>query len=69
MISNQESLLHLTSIYIYVSDLYNDILQYSVAHFSNNHSPLFSDAEVMTVYLYVSQELKLFKIKDIHRYI
>lgn len=68
MISNEDSILNLVGIYVYVSDLYDDVLQYTVERFTNNKCPIFSDSEIMTVYLYAINEMQLTKIKQIHKY-
>ena len=68
MISKEYNILPIIGTYMYISNLYDSILQYSVERFSNNNCPTFSDAEVMTVYLYVIQEMQLTKVKQIHTY-
>jgi hypothetical protein len=58
----------LISIYMYISELYEKELQYTCQRFSNNASPEFTDAEVMTVYLFAITEEQRFQVKQIHRF-
>ena len=56
----------LIALYFYVCERYEEELKYECQRFSNNHRPVFSDQEVITIYLYVVSEEKRFLIKDIH---
>ena len=58
----------LVAIYRYISELYEKELQYTCQRFSNNSSPEFTDAELMTVYLFVINEEQRFQVKQIHRF-
>ena len=58
----------LIAIYMYISELYEKELQYTCQRFSNNSQPEFTDAELMTVYLFVIAEEQRFQIKQIHRF-
>jgi len=58
----------LIAIYLYISDLYQYELKYSCQRFSNNSTPVFTDEEVMTIYLYIMQVEQRFKIKQIYEY-
>jgi len=58
----------LVAIYMYISELYESELKYTCQRFSNNSSPEFTDAELMTVYLFVLSEQEYFKLKQIHRF-
>jgi hypothetical protein len=58
----------LIAIYMYISELYESELQYACQRFSNNASPEFTDAELMTIYLYVLSEQEYVKLKQIHRF-
>ena len=58
----------LIAIYMYISELYEKELQYTCQRFSNNSSPEFTDAELMTVYLFVITEEQRFQVKQIHRF-
>jgi hypothetical protein len=60
--------LKLIAIYVYISELYESELQYTCQRFSNNSSPDFSDAELMTIYLFVLSEQEYVKLKQIHRF-
>ena len=51
-----------------ISELYESELQYTCQRFSNNSSPIFTDVELMTVYLYILTEQEYFKLKQIHRF-
>jgi hypothetical protein len=48
--------------------LYEKELQYTCQRFSNNSSPEFTDAELMTVYLFVLTEQVYVKLNQIHRF-
>ena len=56
----------LITIYMYISELYEKELQYTCQRFSNNSTVEFTDAELMTVYLFVISEEKRFQVKEIH---
>ena len=58
----------LVAIYMYISELYESELQYTCQRFSNNSSPEFTDAELMTIYLFVLSEQEYVKLKQIHRF-
>lgn len=60
--------LKLISIYLYISDIYERELKHSCQRFSNNAQPEFTDQEIMTIYLYVMNIEKRFKINQIHEY-
>ena len=60
--------LTLIAIYLYISELYENELQYTCQRFSNNSSPEFTDAELMTVYLFVVTQQQYFQVKQIHRF-
>ena len=53
----------LIAIYMYISELYKKELHYTCQRFSNNSSPEFTDAELMTVYLFVVTEEERFQVK------
>jgi len=56
----------LVEIFFYVSDAYEKELKFSCERFSNNKCPVFSDQEIMTVYLFcISQEQRI-KINHIY---
>jgi len=58
----------LIAMYMYISELYEKELQYTSQRFSNNSTPKFTDAELMTVYLFVINEEQRFQVKQIHRF-
>ena len=58
----------LIEIYFYVCQEYETNLQFYCQRFSNNNQPEFSDQEVMTIYLFVINQEKRFKIKQIHQF-
>ncbi len=64
----KDSKLKLIAIYLYISDIYDDFLRYSCSRSSNNNKPVFSDVEIMTVFLFVMTDMQLFKVKQIHKY-
>lgn len=67
MISKAKEL-KLIAMYLYISDLYKNELMYSCQRFSNNSAPEFTDAEVMTIYLYTMHFEQRFKLKQIYGY-
>jgi hypothetical protein len=60
--------LKLIAMYLYLSDIYKNELMYSCLRFSNNSEPEFTDAEVMTIYLYAMHLEQRFKVKQIYGY-
>jgi hypothetical protein len=58
--------LKLISIYLYICNMYDTRLKYSCERFSNNNQPVFTDQEVITIYLYVMRIEQRLKIKQIH---
>lgn len=65
---NQTIATKLIKLYDYVCQKYKNELQYHVARFSNNHSPDFTDEELMTIYLFAVHQEKRFKLKDIYNF-
>jgi len=57
----------LVRIYCFVCDHFEE-LQFYCERFSNNNRPIFSDQEVMTIYLYTMHHEGHRKVKDIHRF-
>jgi len=57
----------LVRIYCFVCDHFEE-LQFYCERFSNNNKPIFSDQEVMTIYLYTMHHEGHRKAKDIHRF-
>lgn len=58
--------LQLITIYYYVCQQWEEQLQYSVQRFTHNDQPLFTDAEVITLYLFVMQTEQRFTIRQIY---
>ena len=67
MIPKDDKLI-LTAIYLYINDLHDGVLRHSCQRFSNNNKPVFTDVEIITIYLYVMTEMQIFKIKQIYKY-
>ena len=60
--------LKLIAMYLYISDIYKRELMFSCFRFSNNSEPEFTDAEVMTIYLYAMHLEQRFQVKQIYSY-
>ncbi len=60
--------LKLIAIYFYICQKFETNLQYCCQRFSNNNRPLFTDQEIMTVYLYIINQEQRFKIKQIYQF-
>ncbi|MDY0140476.1 MAG: transposase [Bacteroidales bacterium] len=58
----------LIEIYFYVCKRYEEDLKYYCERFSNNDKPIFTDQEIMTIYLFAVHEKQRFKIKQIHQF-
>lgn len=62
--------LQLIQLYFYVSEIYEEELQWHCQRFTKNQlEPLFSDSELLTTYLYSMAFERRFRIKDVHGYI
>ena len=59
----------LLKIYLLICDKYDIELQFYCQRFTNNNSPVFTDQEVITIYLFCVHVEKRFKIKEMHRFI
>jgi hypothetical protein len=59
---------NLVKIYLFVCDAYEKELKYFAQRFSNNHNPVFTDPEIMTIMLYCIAFEKQFSVKGIHRF-
>lgn len=53
---------------MYICDVYKSSLQYNCQRFSNNSVPIFTDEEVLTVYLFCGAYQRYFSIKEIHTF-
>jgi hypothetical protein len=59
----------LIALYFYVSERYEKDLKYNVERFSHNSAELeFTDAEALTLYLYVLSQEKRLRIKEIYEF-
>ena len=58
----------LIGIYLKISDLYENELKYHCQRFSNNNEPIFTDVELITIYLYSMIYEERFKIKQIYNF-
>ena len=66
---NQNTQTILVKIYLLVCEKFESELQFHCQRFSNNNSPIFTDQEVITIYLFCVHVEKRFKIKDMHQFI
>lgn len=60
--------LKLIAIYSHICELYDQKLQYSVQRYTNNDKPLFTDQEIMTVYIFAVHQEQRFTISRIHTF-
>jgi hypothetical protein len=60
--------LQLISIYLYICDIYDLKLKNVCERFSNNNHPVFTDQEVITIYLFAIHFEHRLKLKQIHEY-
>ena len=60
--------LKLIALYCYISECYNTELCWYCQRFSNNNKPDFTDAELLTIYIFCITEEEKFKVKSIHDY-
>ncbi len=58
----------LIKIYMYVCEQYDVNLCNYCQSYSNNSVPVFSDQEILTIYLFVGSEQHYTKIKEIHNF-
>jgi len=64
----KEKELKLIKIYMYICDTYQSSLQFYCQRFSNNATPVFTDEELLTVYLFCGAYQRYFSIKEIHTF-
>lgn len=64
----KEKELKLIRIYMYICDIYQSSLKISCQRFSNNTNPIFTDEELLTVYLFCGAFQRYFSIKEIHTF-
>lgn len=60
--------LKLIAIYLFICELYDQKLQYSVQRYTNNDKPLLTDQEIMTIYLFAVQQEQRFTISRIYTF-
>lgn len=53
---------------MYICNVYESSLKFYCQRFSNNNHPIFTDQELLTVYLFYGAYQQYFKIKDIHTF-
>ena len=53
---------------MYICDVYESSLKFYCQRFSNNNHPIFTDQELLTVYLFCGAYQQYLKIKDIHNF-
>ena len=58
----------LVAIYLYICDIYDSELRYTCKRITNNDQPVFTDQEIMTIYLFSMHCEQRFKIKHIHEF-
>ena len=58
----------LVEIYLYVCEKFDKELKYSCQRFTNNNNPVFTDQEIMTIYLFVISQENHYQIKRIYRF-
>ena len=64
----KEKALKMIAIYMYISDLYEKELKYHCQRFSNNAKPVFTDVEILTIYLFVVSEQRGMSVKEIYSF-
>ena len=64
----KDKALKLIKIYMYVCEQYEANLKYYCQRYSNNSIPIFSDQEILTIYLFVGSEQHYTKIIEIHNF-
>jgi len=58
----------LIALYYYICKCYNKELRWHCERFSPNNSPIFTDEELLTIYLFCVSEEEKYKIKSIHSF-
>ncbi len=64
----KEKELKLIKIYMYICDVYQFSLKFNCQRFSNNANSLFTDEELLTVYLFCGAYQRYLNIKDIYTF-
>jgi len=58
----------LIKIYYYVCEKFKESLQYECERFSNNNTPVLTDQELITIYLFVMHHQGIHKISKMHQF-
>jgi len=58
----------LIHIYLYICELYDCGIKYSCLRYSNNHSPEFTDQEILTIYLFAMHFEYKYSISQIYKF-
>lgn len=58
----------LIALYYYICECYDRELRWHCERFSNNGSPVFTDEELLTIYIFSVSEEERYKVKSIHGY-
>ena len=66
---NQTTATKLVKIYLTICQKYDNYLQYFCQRFSNNNEPVFTDQEVITIYLFCTSVEHKYKIKEMYNFI
>lgn len=64
----KDKALKLIKIYMYVCKQYDENLKHYCQRYSNNSVPVFTDQEILTIYLFVGSEQRYTKLKEIHKF-
>lgn len=60
--------LKLISIYLYICKLHNEELKCMTQRYTNNDKPVFTDQEIMTLYLFTVQQEKRFSVSQVYSF-
>lgn len=64
----KDKALKLIKIYMYVCKQYDENLKYYCQRYSNNSIPVFTDHEILTIYLFVGSDQRYTRLKEIHKF-
>lgn len=64
----KDKALKLIKIYMYVCSLYDETLNCYCQRYSNNSKPVFTDQEILTIFLFVGSEQRYMQLKEIHSF-
>jgi len=67
MIPNAKAI-KLIAIYMFICDIYESHLRHSCQRYSNNSNPVFTDQEIITIYLFCMHIEHRFRIKHIYEF-